>query len=166
LGASPVRARVSFQLDPWGRLAGSIANPPVLYRYNARWSRVMVNLVGQDVRDCGRSPAPSDCETQNFVRFGLRHTGPAWTTDYDGRFRAFDVGIGRIEGGKALATSVRLSIPGSAWGTSSVDLLARTELAERPLAGFYDLDFEIGPEVALSRIQGVQLLHDTGYWVR
>src|SRR5262249_35179877 len=51
-GAPPIGARLNVDLDPWGRLSDSVAHPPYRDRFNGRWDRLAVNLVGTGVKDC------------------------------------------------------------------------------------------------------------------
>ncbi|MGE0328920.1 MAG: hypothetical protein AB7S68_41780, partial [Polyangiaceae bacterium] len=44
-GVRPERARLAFRLDPWGRLNGTVLEPPYAKRYNGRWQQLAVNLV-------------------------------------------------------------------------------------------------------------------------
>ena len=165
-GKPPTHARYVFSLDPWGRLNGDTANPPFVLRHNARWTRFTVNLEGTGVHSCGLAANPTDCANNPYARFSLTHTGPAWTTNYDQQWRVLGVSAASVEDGKALANEESLSIPGTAWGKPEVDLLARSELFERPLGGTYQLDLEVPPELILSKIDAIQVLYDTSYWVK
>ncbi len=66
-GHSPTRARVTFTLDPWGRLNGDIANPPYAKRHNARRLELAVNLVGTGLRNCAVS---SEASSRTLLNFG------------------------------------------------------------------------------------------------
>jgi hypothetical protein len=165
-GKGPTRARYRFEMDPWGRVGGDVADLPYELRHNARWNRFTVNVTGTGVRRCSLAADPAACANNPFLRFGLTHTGPAWVTNYDQQWRVLGVSPGRIEGGKALANEESLAIPTNAWGKPNIDLLARTELFDRPLGGTYQLELQISPEVVLANIEAVQILHDSSYWVK
>ena len=42
----------------------------------------------------------------------------------------------------------------------------RQEFRERPVDGSYELELEVSPDVQLDRIERVQVLMETNYWVR
>lgn len=165
----PTRARVGFALDPWGRLGSSMSEflePKFQKRYNARWSRLAVNLVGTAIRDCAKASDPIDCYANPFVFGHLRHIGPSWVPNYDGQMRLHDYPRGNIEGLKALAAEQWLDPVSNSWAKSYVTDIARTELHERALNGFYWLELDVTPDVRLDRIERVQLLVGTQYWVK
>ncbi len=162
----PTRARYVFDMDPWGRIRGDVSEPPFELRHNARWNRFAVNVLGTEVRRCSLATDPSACANNPYLRFGMSHTGPAWVTNYEQQWRVLGVAPGRIEGGKALANEEAFAIPGNAWGRPNVDLLARTELFDRPLGGTYQIELQLGPEVVIGKIGGIQILHDSSYWVK
>jgi len=163
---APTRARYVFSLDPWGRLGGAIAIDPLKERHNVRWTRLAVNLVGTGIRDCQRAGDPSACYAEPFLRYDLEHVGPAWTTNYAEEWRAFNLPTALIESAKALATEEWLDPLTNSWSTSLVANAARTEFFGRSVGGSYTLELELGPEVRLSRIERVQILEQTEYWVR
>jgi hypothetical protein len=165
-GTSPDRARLSFDLDPWGRRNGAIANEPYARRFNGRWGLMAVNFVGTGVKDCDNASDPYACYSEGFIRYDLSHVGPAWVTDYDGIWRTLGVPIGRIEGAKALATELWLDPLKDGWNTSYISAVSRTELQLRPLGGAYELEFVITPEIDIDRIERVQLLIGSSYWVK
>jgi hypothetical protein len=165
IAARPTRARVPFYLDPWGRLDDIVNNAAPSWKYNARWSKLAVNLVGTAVKDCMLAADPLTCYSQSFLRFQLRHVGPAWVSGYDQEWHLFAVPVGQVEGAKALAIEQFLDPLTNSWGKSYVDAAARTELADRPLGGAYQLEIDLGPEVVLKHIERVQLLLATNYWV-
>ena len=164
--ALPLRARTSFALDPWGRVNGDVASEPYTRRYNARWGKLAVNLVGTGVIDCAGAPDPSGCYAQSFVRYELDHDGPTWVSDWSQSWTVIGVPSGRIEGAKALASEQWLDPLSNSWGKPYVDAIARTELNDSPFGGTYDLILNVGPEVRLDRIQRVQLLVNASYWVK
>lgn len=165
-GASPRRARVSFSLDAWGRLYGDIADEPYAKRHNARWLQLAVNLVGTGVRDCALSPDPNGCYANAYLRYNLTHVGRAWLTDYDEQWRSLGVAAGAIEGAKALAAEQWLDSTGNGFSKSYVANVARTEFAGRPIGGTYRLELEVTPDVRLDRIERVQVLARSSYWVK
>lgn len=165
-GAPPTRMRYNFSLDPWARLDDSIGNRPLEQRHNVRWRRVAVNLIGTGIRDCQKSPSPEQCFSEAFLPFQLVHAGPAWTMNHSQAWRAFDLPSAFIENGKALAIEEWLDPIANSWTTPYVASVARGELFGRPVNGSYELIIEISPEVRLERLEQVQLLIETDYWVR
>lgn len=164
-GLPPKRAKVQFHLDPWGRSDDYYADPPYNARHNVRWGRVAVNLVGVGVRDCGRSDDPTSCYAESFLRYNLSHVGPSWVTDYDGNWHAYGIPTGFIEGGKALAIEEWLDPVINTWDQPYVQSVERHEFRERPIQGSYELEMEVPPDVNLDRIERVQILTETNYWV-
>ncbi len=164
-GPSPVKARYGFSLDPWGRVDNDVVNEPYQKRYNARWTRLAVNLVGTGILDCTQSSDPINCYTQAFLRYDLTHVGPAWTTNSDQAWRILGVPLGRIEGAKALAAEQWLDPLGNGWSKPYVEAVGRTEFAERPFGGGYELVLQTPTEVRLSRIERIQILLESNYWV-
>jgi hypothetical protein len=166
---APLRARVSFDLDPWADVLAEapITSPTAIF--NARWVKLAVNLEGSTIRDCAVNPTP-DCVAQQYVEFNLRHTGPAWISDYQGSWRSLGVSAGLIEDGKALANETILDV--FSWNTqpnsSYAAAVARTELADRPLGGTYTLDLNPNsdPQIRLANITEIQLLYQRSYWVK
>lgn len=161
----PLAARLSFSLDPWGRLNDFIMNEPFEQRYNARYDRLAVNFVGTGVKDCERADDPLGCYNEGFIRYDLEQLGQAWVTDFDGDWHALGVPTGRIEGGKALAAELWLDPLRDGWDTPFISAVARTEFGFRPLGGEYQIEFDAGPEVRLDRIERVQLLVGSSSWV-
>jgi hypothetical protein len=164
--SQPDRARMAFALDPWGRLNDSIANEPYARRFNGRWDLMAVNFAGTGIKNCDGAPDPYACYSEGFIRYSLSHVGPAWITDYDGFWRTLGVPIGRIEGAKALASELWLDPLKDGWNTPYMSAVARTELQLRPLGGAYELEFVITPEIDIDRIERVQLLIGSTYWVK
>jgi len=162
----PDLARMQFALDPWGRLNDHIANEPYARRFNGRWDLMAVNFAGTGIKDCDEASDPYACYSEGFIRYSLSHVGPAWVTDYDGIWRSLGVPIGRIEGAKALASELWLDPLKDGWNTSYISAVARTELRLRPLGGAYELEFVITPEIDIDRIERVQLLIGSTYWVK
>jgi hypothetical protein len=165
-GKPPTRARYSFSLDPWGRLNQGLGSMPLEQRHNVRWGRLAVNLVGTGIRDCQRAASPASCFSESFLRLQLQHSGPAWMTNHAQEWRAFDLPAAYIEGGKALATEEWLDPIANGWSSPFVAAVARGELLGRPINGGYELILELGSEVRLERIEQLQLLIETEYWVR
>ena len=165
-GPTPRRARVSFSLDPWGRLYGNIANPPYGRRHNARWRELAVNLVGTGLRDCAGAADPNSCYANAFVRYNLTHVGPAWVTDFDEQWRSLGVPAGSVEGAKGLAAEQWLDPTGNGFSKPYVANVARTEFAGRPIGGTYRLELEVTPDVRLDRLDRVQVLARSTYWVK
>lgn len=165
-GIPPTRMRYSFSLDPWARLNRSIGSTPLVQRHNVRWRRLAVNLVGTGIRDCELAADPLACFSESFLRFQLVHSGPAWATNHAQQWRAFDLPAAFIEGGKSLATEEWLDPIANTWTVPSVANVARGELFGRPVNGAYELIIETPPETRFERIDRVQLLVETDYWVR
>lgn len=165
-GPKATRARVGFVLDPWGRLNGTIGNEPYTKRYNTRWGKVALNVVGTGVKDCSLANDPLACYANSTIRYNLTHVTPTWTTDYDGLWREQDMPLGQIEGGKGLAVELFLNPLKDGWNTQFISAVARTEYLFRPAGGAYNLEFEVTPEVMLQRIERMQLLVGTSAWVK
>jgi hypothetical protein len=162
----PTKAQVSFSMDPWGRVNGDFAQEPFSRRYNARWRAMVVNLVGTGILDCTKAADRSGCYSQPFVRMGISHVGPAWVSDFNQRWTALGIPLGRVEGGKALAAEEWLDPVANSWSRPFVQSVARSELLDRPFGGLYRIELEVGPEVRLDRIERVQLLAGSTYWVK
>lgn len=165
-GSKATRARVGFILDPWGQLNGAVGNEPYTKRYNTRWGRVALNVVGTGVKDCSLAADPMGCYGNSTIRYNLTHVTPTWTTDYDGLWREQDMPLGQIEGGKGLAVELFLNPLKDGWSTSFISAVARTEYLFRPVGGSYNLEIEVTPEVMLQRIERMQLLVGTSAWVK
>ena len=165
-GVAPTRARLGFWLDPWGRLEGGLAQPPYAARHNARWRRLAINLVGAGLRDCSRATDSAACYAEPFLRYHLRHVGPAWVTNYELQWRQLDLPVAQIEGAKALATEEWVDPVSRNFNTPELSSVARPEYAGRPLGGAYELILELTPDVRVERIERIQLLTETDYWVR
>jgi hypothetical protein len=163
--AHVVRARVGFSLDPWGRRNDSVASPPYEKRYNARWTRFAVNLVGTGMKDCRESDDPYSCYANAYLRYDLRHVGRAWVSDFAGAWHGLNVPMGQVEGGKGIAAERWLDPLSDGWGTSYIGAVSRTEFMLRPFGGAYVLEIEAGPEVRLDRLERIQLLLGSTYWV-
>jgi hypothetical protein len=166
LCAAPSRARVSFALDTWGRINDDIAHDPYALRFNARWQKLAVNLVGTGVRDCAHAADSQQCYTEPFLRYLLTHAGPSWVQTYEGAWRLVEVPLGRIEGAKALADEQWLDPLNNSWTKPYVDAVARTEFVDRPFDGSYTIELTTGPEVRFDRIESVQILLQSAYWTR
>jgi hypothetical protein len=164
-GKPPSRARLSFSLDPWGRLNGDYASPPFSQRHNARWSRMAVNIVGTGIRDCAASSDPLTCYNEAFLRYDLRHGGPAWITNYAQEWRTLGISAAFVESGKALSAEEWLDPVSNTWTVPLISNIARQELIERPLGGQYELVLDLTPDVRADRIERIQLLAETNYWV-
>jgi hypothetical protein len=163
---SPTKARAPLQLDPWGRLEGSIANEPYETRYNVRWARLAVNLVGTGIKDCKKANDPAACYAEPYVRYDLWHIGPAWVSGYDQEWHLFAIPTGRIEGAKGVAAEQWVDPLTTSFSKPYLEAASRRELADRPLGGAYVLEIDLGPETRLDRIERVQILAATTYWVR
>ncbi|MCU0692113.1 MAG: hypothetical protein MUF54_11985, partial [Polyangiaceae bacterium] len=160
----PSRARIVFELDPWGRFGGTATLVPFQNRVNARWDRLVVNLVGAGIQDCSVAQDPTSCWSQPFLRYSLSHRGPVTGVSYDSRHVTLDIPTANIEGGKALAANELLDPVLNGWGKPYVEAIARSELLERPLGGSYRLEFELPSGASLDNIERVQLLLTSNYW--
>ncbi len=161
----PLRATFSFTLDPWGQPNGGLGNEAYQHRVNARWGRFCVNLVGAGVRDCAQARDPQSCWSQPFVRYKFQHLGPAIAQNYERHWRELDVPTAIVEGGKAIAASELLDPIQNGWGRPYVEAAARSEFHDRPFGGTYVLELEAGPSVDLDKIERVQVLVSSDYWV-
>jgi hypothetical protein len=162
----PDRVRLEFLLDAWGRLNGAIGAPGFERRFNGRWTSLAVNLVGTGVKDCKKAEDRNGCYSQAFVSYDLAHIGPAWITDSEEVWHVLDAPTGHIESGKALAAELWLDPLRDGWSTSFIAPVARTEFSFRPFGGTYELELVVPPELVLDRIERVQLLVGSNYWVR
>lgn len=162
----PSAARISFTLDPWGRVNGDVANPPFTKRYNARWGHLSVNIVGTGVIDCTLAADPDGCYVQQYVPYELTQDGFAWVTDWNQAWTVLGTPIAQVEGAKALAAELWLDPLQNNFSQSVVAAVARSELVDRPFGGDYQLQFNVGPEIRLDRIGRIQLLVDSNYWVK
>lgn len=162
----PERVKLSFQLDPWGRINDTVANEPFSRRFNGRWGLLAVNFVGTGVKDCSKAEDRLACFNEGFIRYDLSHVGPAWITDFDEIWRQAGVPVGRIEGAKGLAAELWLDPLRDGWQTPFISSVARTEFELRPLGGGYELEVDVTPEIEVDRIERVQLLVGTGFWVK
>ncbi|MCB9610146.1 MAG: hypothetical protein H6716_26400 [Polyangiaceae bacterium] len=162
----PIAARLSFSLDPWGRLNAGTTSSPYKNRFNARWGRMAVNVVGTGVKDCSKADDPLACYNEGFVRYNLTHVGPAWVTDFGGGWRSLALPLGRIEGAKAIAAELWLDPLKDGWGTPYISAVARSEFAVRPLGGAYQLTIALDDTIVIDRIERIQLLVGSNYWVQ
>lgn len=165
-GSAPTLARYSFELDPWGQANGWISSRPYSSRYNVRMRSLALNLVGSGIRSCQKAPDPLACYAEPFTRYDLRHVGPAWITGYDGAWRSLDIPQGTIEAGKALAAEEWLDPVSNGFARQDVAAISRPELVGRPIGGAYELTLRLTPDVNIERIERIQLLAQTEYWVR
>jgi alpha-tubulin suppressor-like RCC1 family protein len=165
-GTPPTRARLSFALDPWGRLSASNDEGPFKARHNVRWRQLAVNLTGSGIRDCARARDRQACYAEPFLRYGMRHVGPVQVTNYEQQWRSLDLPIALIEGGKALAAEEWVDPVTHGFNTGLVSSAARMEYAGRPVGGAYELILELTPDIRIDRIERVQLLAQSDYWVR
>jgi len=164
-GGSPSKVRLSFTLDPWARLNESVGHDAPAKRHNVRWRRLAVNLVGTGIRACAGAANEQQCFSESFLRFQLAHVGPAWSRGHDQAWRSFDLPTASIEDGKALATEEWLEPIANTWTAPFVSNVARGELSGRPVGGAYTLEIDVPEDVQIERIEQVQLLVETEYWV-
>jgi hypothetical protein len=64
-----------------------------------------------------------------------------------------------------LAVEQYLDPVSNGFAKAYVTSVARTELEDRPVDGLYVVEFETPPEVRLERIERVQVLAESTYWV-
>jgi hypothetical protein len=159
-------ARLTFSLDPWGRTEGSVLNPPYAARYNVRTRSLALNLVGSGIRSCQRTPDPAACYAEPFIRYDLKHVGPAWVTSYDQTWHSLSIPVAVIEAGKALSTEEWLDPVTNGFNRSDVANVSRSEFIDRPIGGSYELTLHLSPDVNVERIERIQLLAQTSYWVK
>jgi hypothetical protein len=165
-GKPPTLARTGFSLDPWGRLKGNVFEPPFEDRHNVRWGDLAVNLVGTGIRDCSKAVDANACYAEPFIRYDVQHVGAVWVTDFDQAWRSLDIPTAIIEGGKALAAEEWLDPVTNGFNRPDVHNVQRAELGGRPLGGMYSLTLRLSPEIRVERIERIQLLLETKYWVR
>ncbi len=162
----PQRARLFFNLDPWGRRDHGYAVPPYEKRFNARWTQLAVNFVGTGLMDCTKAVDPLGCYSEAFIRYDLRHVGPPWVTNYEGVWQTLALPTGTIEGAKGLAAELWLDPLKDGWQTQYISAVSRFEFANRSFGGAYALEFEVRPETRLDRMERVQILAGSSYWVK
>lgn len=165
-GLPPTRAKLSFWFDPWGRLNGHTSNPPYTARYNTRWSRFAVNLVGTGVRDCSQAVDSTACYAEPFLPYHLRHVGPAQVTNYEQEWRRLAIPTALVEAGKALAAEQWLDPITNSFHQPYVSNVARGEFVGRPLGGMYEFELVLTPDVRIDAVERIQLLVETSYWVK
>jgi hypothetical protein len=166
LTTAPTAARLAFMLDAWGRVDGDYALPPFQQRFNARWTQLAVNLVGTGLLDCAAAADPTICYNSPFIRYNMTHSGPSWIDSYDQSWRFLSIPVGEIEGAKALAAEQWLDAISNSWSKPYVNSVARQEFTQRPFDGMYSLELQLGPESRLDRLESVQILTNTTYWVK
>jgi hypothetical protein len=74
--------------------------------------------------------------------------------------------VGNIDDGKALVTEEWLDPVSNGFNRSDVMNVARQEFRDRPIGGAYELTLELSPDLRVDRIERIQLLTQTSYWVR
>jgi hypothetical protein len=163
---APSIARLVFNLDAWGRVDANGVQAPPTQTFNARWARLTVNLVGTGIKDCTLAADALGCYSSSFVRYNLTHIGPSWITGFDGEWRTLDIPVGQINQGKALVAEQWLDPVSNGWAQPYVQAVQRLEFTGQPLDGTYQLDIQLAPEVQLGKIERIQILSDTEYWVR
>jgi hypothetical protein len=161
---APLKARVSFYLDPWGRVLGHDALSPLNERANTRWGRLMVNLEGNNIVDCSGPSNPTDCSaTTSYVTYDLRQMGPTLAFGATRDWTLLDEPTIQIEAGKAAALGQILDIQQMAWGQPFVEADARVELIGRPVNGTYTLELSGGSGVLFDNVTQVQILSAQSY---
>lgn len=165
-GEPPTKASTMFWLDPWGRPGGFLDDEPYEMRHNVRWGRFSMNLVGAGIRDCSLADDPQACYAEPFIRYDLEHVGPAMVTDYREQWHSLGMPIAVVEGGKALASEEWLDPVSRAFNVPSVSNVSRVEYRGRPIGGVYRLTLDLTADVRPERIERIQLLAETDYWVR
>jgi hypothetical protein len=163
---SPDEVRLDFSLDPWGRVNGGITNSPFVDRYNSRWGNLALNFVGTGIKNCLKAADPQGCYADESIPYTLTHSGPSWVTDYSEVWRLLNTPAMTIEGGKGLAAEIWLDPLQDGWSTSFIAPILRTEYTLAPLGGYYELDFQVPPEVVLDQIQRIQILEGSTAWVK
>lgn len=158
-------ARISFILSPWGQLDGDPRNTKFAARYNSRWTKLAVNLVGTGVVDCADALDVFDCYSRGSISYNLTHQGQPWVSDYYGAWRTLALPPGVVEGGKALALERWLEPLVDGWTTPYISAIARTEFEFRPLGGEYTLELKLPPEARPQYIDRVQILIGSQSWV-
>jgi hypothetical protein len=155
---APYQARVQFYLDSWGRTVAHDALTQLLNRANARWGRMMVNLVGNGIKDCSLSSNPADCQANQYLLYDLQHAGPSLALGATRQWMDLDVPLATIQAGKAASVGEFLDVQQNSWGKSFVEADARTDLIGRPLNGSYTLELSGGGGVAFDNVETVQIL--------
>ena len=159
------RARVSFYLDPWGQAVGRTAPRRYEARVNARWGRFALNLVGNGIRDCSLSMSPNDCQANQYLRYDLHHQGPSLAIGATRQWRELEIPSAQVESGKGSTLGEFLDVSQNAWGKPFIEATARSELVGRPFNGSYVLEILGDASTRFDRIESVQILHGSSYWV-
>ncbi len=167
-GAPPTKARLSVQLDPWGRRDGDFyeqGNEEL--RYNVRIGQFALNLEGEGITTCS-----GNCTPASFINYSLSQFGPAWLSDYDRNLHAFDVPVASTPfTASALAKRYHLQLIGNDFdgGQAAADLnndnVRRREFRSRPLGATYQIVLDVAPGVRLDKITNIQLLFKNASWV-
>jgi hypothetical protein len=161
----PDRLRLTFELDPYGQPPASSGTVQYQYRYNARWTKLAINLVGTAVIDCDSATDPLVCYSKGYIPYTLTHVGNPPVTDFSGVWHNIPLPQGRIEDGKAVALERWLEPLQDGWNTAYISAVARTEFSHRPLGGEYVLEFALTPEIHAENIERVQIMMGSEYWV-
>jgi hypothetical protein len=163
--AAPTRIRATLFLDAWGQSVGRAPIQTFDARVNTRWSRLAVNLVGNGIRDCSTARNPNDCQANQYLHYDLRHEGPSLAIGATRQWRLLDVPLAQIESGKAATLGEFLDVEQNAWGKPFVESIARTEMVGRPMNGTYVIELEGDASVTFDRIEALQILYGSTYWV-
>ena len=163
--AAPTKARATLYLDAWGQSIGRA--PIVAYdsRVNARWGRFALNLVGNGIRDCSTAASPNDCQANQYLKYDLHHEGPSLAIGATRQWRLLDIPLAQVESGKAPTLGEFLDVEQNAWGKPFVEAVARAELIGRPMNGTYVIELTGDSTVTFDRIEALQLLYGSTYWV-
>jgi hypothetical protein len=143
-------------------LAGKLAPG----NYNYRNGTVALNLVGTGVIDCENDERMS-CYGSGYIEYELEHQASNVKILDNGQdVHCFDFRIGKIRGGKALATERFLTLPMSSSDKGLIEQsgFLKGELAGRPLDGTYRLRIKETPALRWENLEDIQLVFNYGYW--
>jgi hypothetical protein len=140
--------------------------------FNYRYSRMAVNLVGSDLRNCGEALFSSSCNAAGYVQYSLFQDPPYTVTNHSKNLVDVSLFPARIVHAKALAAERVMTNPLSSADRALMEDYWREEFRGRPLQGNYTLRLydQIGQDggavMTFDRLEDVQLVFDYNYWTR
>jgi hypothetical protein len=133
--------------------------------YNYRIDSLAVNLVGSNVKDCSLDPgAGTSCYTSLFIPYDLIQDGKVKLRSHSGAALPFNLTVGRIHQGKALAAERLLTNPLSSTDNGLVQQYLKGEFRGRPIQGSYTLRIFNVPSLRWSNVEDIQILLNFRYW--
>ena len=133
--------------------------------YNYRIDSLAVNLVGTNVKDCSLDPqAGTSCYTSQFIPYDLVQDGRVWIRNHAGVALPFNLAIGRIHQGKALAAERLLTNPLSSTDSALIQQYTKREFRGRPIQGEYTVRVYATPSLRWANVEDLQILVNYRYW--